>query len=201
MNTLFENPSVPLDSLPAVRDIQWTPVEPTYRGLLLLRNLLFSLLLIPIVGGVVFVFFLTEQAPADSTEQAVLVSLRLLMGIGTIVLVAFLLFRWFVIPFLEVPRMKYAIRLEDINYRRGVFNTKTTSTPFKRMQHAETNRGMLERMFDLASLSVFTAAGLAVQIRGLSPETAELLRDHILEKISAYRLSEIGETDSDLDSA
>ncbi|MCY3886026.1 MAG: PH domain-containing protein [Gammaproteobacteria bacterium] len=197
MSTLFENPTVPLDSLPSVEEISWSTVESRYRDMALLKNLLFSLLLIPIVGGVVFLFFLTEQSPVNTTEHTVLMSLRFLVGIGTVVLVAFLLFRWFVIPFLEVPRMKYAVRLEDINYRRGVFSTKTTSAPFRRMQHAETNRGPLERMFDLASLSVFTAAGLAVQIRGLSPETAEALRDHVLKKISEFQQVDSDATEND----
>ena len=197
VSTLFENPTVPLDSLPSVEEISWSTVESRYRDMALLKNLLFSLLLIPIVGGVVFLFFLTEQSPVNTTEHTVLMSLRFLVGIGTVVLVAFLLFRWFVIPFLEVPRMKYAVRLEDINYRRGVFSTKTTSAPFRRMQHAETNRGPLERMFDLASLSVFTAAGLAVQIRGLSPETAEALRDHVLKKISEFQQVDSDATEND----
>ena len=153
--------------------------------MVLLRNLFMSLILIPMGIGLFFIFQLVDQA-GDAGEEFQRIA-RYLIGGGAGLLIAFLLFQWYVMPFLEVPRMKYAVRLQDINYRRGVFSTKTTSAPFRRMQHAETNRGLLERMFDLASLSVFTAAGLAVQIRGLSPETAETLRDHVLKKISEYQ--------------
>ena len=194
MSILFKNPTVPLDTLPTVAEISWTAVEFRYRNMLLLRNLFASLILIPIGIGIFFLLQVFDQA-ADAGEVFEKIG-RFVVGGGSTLLIALLLFRWFVVPFLEVPRMKFAVRLQDINYRRGVFSTRITSAPFRRMQHAETNRGPLERMFDLASLSVFTAAGLAVQIRGLSPETAETLRDHILKKISEYQQLD-AQSDSD----
>lgn len=194
MSILFKNPTVPLDTLPTVAEITWTPVEFRYRNMLLLRNLFVSLILIPIGIGIFFLLQVFDQA-ADAGEVFEKIG-RFVVGGGSTLLIALLLFRWFVVPFLEVPRMKFAVRLQDINYRRGVFSTRITSAPFRRMQHAETNRGPLERMFDLASLSVYTAAGLAVQIRGLSPDTAETLRDHILKKISEYQQLD-AQSDSD----
>lgn len=185
MSILFKNPTVPLDTLPTVADIPWIAVEFRYRNMILLRNLFVSLILIPMGIGLFFIFQLVDQA-GDAGEDFQRIA-QYLVGGGACLLIAYLLFQWYVMPFLEVPRMKYAVRLQDINYRRGVFSTKTTSAPFRRMQHAETNRGPLERMFDLASLSIFTAAGLALQIRGLSPDTAETLRDHVLKKISEYQ--------------
>ena len=185
MRSLFKNPTVPLDTLPTVAEISWTPVEVRYKSMMLLRNLLFSLFLIPIGIGIFFMFQVVDQL--GEAGEVYETTGRFIVGGGSTLLVLFMLFQWFVMPHLEVPRMKYAVRLQDINYRRGVFSTKTTSAPFRRMQHAETNRGPLERMFDLASLSVFTAAGQAIQIRGLSPETAETLRDHVLKKISEYQ--------------
>ena len=185
MRSLFKNPTVPLDTLPTVAEVSWTPVEGRYKSMMLLRNLLFSLFLIPIGVGIFFMFQVVDQL--GEAGEVYETTGRFIVGGGSTLLVFFMLFQWFVMPQLEVPRMKYAVRLQDINYRRGVFSTKTTSAPFRRMQHAETNRGPLERMFDLASLSVFTAAGQAIQIRGLSPETAETLRDHVLKKISEYQ--------------
>ena len=185
MKTLFENPTIPLDTLPSVAEISWTQVELRYRNMVLLRNLFVSLILIPMGIGIFFLFQVVDQL-GDAGEVYETTG-RFVVGGGSTLFIVFLLFQWFVMPFLDVPRMKYAVRLQDINYRRGVFSTKTISAPYRRMQHAETNRRVLERMFDLASLSIFTAAGQAVQIRGLSPETAETLRDHVLTKISEYQ--------------
>lgn len=105
-------------------------------------------------------------------------------------LVPVFLFVAYVVPFLEVPRRSYAVRQEDLNYRRGFFKNVASCAPFRRIHHASTHRLLFERMFNLSTLEVFTAGGRAFRIEGLSPETAEALRDHVLEQISKYQENE-----------
>ena len=70
------------------------------------------------------------------------------------------------------------------------------STAFRRMQHASTKRGALERMFNLASLSLHTA-GMTISIPGLRPEVAEQLRDRTLAEISKHTATDEARTTSD----
>lgn len=186
MTDLFENPTVPMDQIPKATEICWTRVEIRLRSLILVRNLISSLLLIPLVLGFVFIY-LIERELMSEYDYWMWSALAWMARIVLSLLIVFLLTSWFVFPFFEVPRRRYAVREEDISYHRGLFRTRTSSTPFKRMQHATTVRGVFDRMFDLATLNIFTAAGQAFSIQGLSPDTAEKLRHHVLEQISRHQ--------------
>jgi len=54
-----------------------------------------------------------------------------------------------------------------------------------RLQHVDIDQGPLERLFGLASLTVFTAGGRGATFRvnGLTPSRAEAMRDQILRSI------------------
>ena len=121
-------------------------------------------------------------------------------GVVSIVLALlapFFLFLGYVAPFLEVPKRSYAIRQEDLNYRRGLFKNVVSCAPFKRIQHASTHRNLFERMFNLSSLEVFTAAGRAFRIEGLNPKTAEELRDLVLQQISRLQVDGVLDMDGE----
>ncbi len=140
--------------------------------------------------GVAGWLIIPEEFPElEWMEQLVFV----LAGAVSVLLAALVpvfLYVAYIAPFLEVPRRSYAVRQEDLNYRRGLFKNVDSCAPFRRIQHASTHRNLFERMFNLSTLEVFTAAGRAFRIEGLSPETAEALRDHVLEQISKYQENE-----------
>lgn len=83
---------------------------------------------------------------------------------------------------IAVRRKGYALREHDILYHTGVLWQRVTAIPFNRVQHVETTSGILERLFGLASLVVFTAGGSGgdLRIRGLEACAADRLRDYIL---------------------
>jgi membrane protein YdbS with pleckstrin-like domain len=69
-----------------------------------------------------------------------------------------------------------------LRLRSGVLVRTEKVIPTERLQHIDIDRGPLERWFDLASISVFTAGGRRATFRlpGLSPDTAEKLRAELL---------------------
>lgn len=84
----------------------------------------------------------------------------------------------------EFPKRAYALRQRDITYRKGWIFHSITSVPFNRIQHTEINQGPLDRAFNLASLSIYTAGGSAsdLAIPGLPYEEARRLREFIGKK-------------------
>jgi membrane protein YdbS with pleckstrin-like domain len=82
----------------------------------------------------------------------------------------------------------YLLREHDISYKTGLLFFRQTTVPFNRIQHCEYNQGLLGRLFDIASVKVFTAGGNTsdLSVRGLSKESAIKLRDHITKLSSAH---------------
>lgn len=192
MSLQFKNYTIALDQIPKATEIVWESVEIRLRSLILLRNSLLSLIVIPMCLGYPLIGLIRSEVreEIDSSTFWVWESVFNLAQIALGVVIVFVLVSCFVLPIFEVPRRRYAVRKEDINYTRGLFRTTTSSTPFKRMQHASTVRGVLERVFELSTLNIHTAAGHAFSIEGLRPEVAEKLRDHILQQISHHESAE-----------
>lgn len=88
-------------------------------------------------------------------------------------------------------RKKYALRERDVTYQRGLITFAVTSIPFNRVQHAEVNQGFIDRMFELAKLSIYTAGGSSsdLVIPGLNPDEAQRLKDFILKQSHAQSSS------------
>ncbi|SMF30834.1 hypothetical protein SAMN02745866_02012 [Alteromonadaceae bacterium Bs31] len=77
----------------------------------------------------------------------------------------------------------YQLRDQDVSLYLGLVFKKTIIQPISRLQHIEVTQGPLERMFGLATLKLFSAGGAShsLTIPGLKKETAEGLREHILD--------------------
>ncbi len=81
----------------------------------------------------------------------------------------------------RVRSIGYLLRDDDLLFRRGIMFQRFVSVPYGRMQLVDINRGPLMRAFGLAELKFVTAAASSgVVIPGLSLETAEQLRDHLV---------------------
>ncbi len=167
---MFENIEIPLDELPAVAELDWQPLDPSYRKRLLVDRLITIAVL---VAGVVFVaIFPPIPAPVFPAMLAG-------VSIASAVMLA-----W---PFIAVPKMGYVVRDKDIVYKSGVLFQSVTAVPFNRIQHVETSNSPLDRRFKLSSLKLFTAGGAGgdLKIDGLNAERAEQLRALVLEKAGA----------------
>jgi len=82
----------------------------------------------------------------------------------------------------------YSIRSMDVSFRRGWIVHRMTTVPLNRAQHCEFSQGLLGRLFDLATVRVFTAGGTSsdLDIRGLRKEDAIKVRDYITKLSAEY---------------
>lgn len=87
---------------------------------------------------------------------------------------------------LAFPKKKYALRDKDISYKSGLMFLKTTTVPFSRIQHVETDEKPISRIFKLASLSVYTAGDSSddLVIKGIKKQEALEIKEFISSKIN-----------------
>ncbi len=84
------------------------------------------------------------------------------------------------IPRLRWRRWRYEVRDDEIDLRAGLWTIRRTLVPIRRVQHVDTEIGLLEKAFDLASVTFHTAAG-ATEIPALEQGEAELIRARVAE--------------------
>ena len=166
----FENPEIPVATLPTADALDWQALHRHYALQLQLQRLLQVLLAAAVLGV------------AGFTPIATHASLEWLWA-GLLVLAPPFLF-W---PRIAVPRCGYVVRDRDIVYRSGVFRQTVTAVPFNRIQHAESRSNPLDRLFGTASLEIYTAGGSSsdLSISGLPGATAERLREHVLGRVGS----------------
>lgn len=94
----------------------------------------------------------------------------------------------FMIEILGFRIKGYAIRSKDVSYKSGLIFFSMTSVPLNRIQHCEFTQGPLGRLFDLASVKVYTAGGSSsdLTISGLTKQRAQNLRDYITKLSAEY---------------
>ncbi|MGB4960930.1 MAG: PH domain-containing protein, partial [Saprospiraceae bacterium] len=80
----------------------------------------------------------------------------------------------------------YALRERDILFKSGVFFRSVIVIPFNRVQHCEIEQGPINRFFDLAVLSLYTAGGSSsdLKIPGLTMRMANNLKSFITDKVA-----------------
>jgi membrane protein YdbS with pleckstrin-like domain len=91
-----------------------------------------------------------------------------------------------------VPRQAraygYQLREDDLVFRRGILWQRLVAVPYGRMQLVDITHGPLDRGFGIAQLKLVTAAAATgVVIPGLPQETAEALRDVLIEVAETRR--------------
>lgn len=103
---------------------------------------------------------------------------------GTVLI--FLLFGWsFFNNVMYVKRSGYALREQDIIFKRGFLFERTTVVPFNRIQHVSVERSFLDKMLNIATVKVFTAGGSGsdVSVPGIKPQTATSVKEEISARI------------------
>jgi len=82
----------------------------------------------------------------------------------------------------------YRLRRDDLVFRRGILWQRLVAVPYGRMQLVDITHGPLDRGFGIAQLKFVTAAAATgVTIPGLAQETAEHLRDVLIEVAESRR--------------
>ncbi|MFV8835367.1 PH domain-containing protein [Aquisalimonas sp.] len=166
----WRNDPVDVNSLPAFERVALTPVSARFVPYRIIAALGFW-------GPFTLIVALTPLwATVPLPAHAALLAGVLLVGTAAAVLSA-----------LEARRRAFALRDEDLIHQAGLVVQRTTVLPVCRIQHVETASGPLERAFGLMRLTCFTAGGTSgdLVLAGLRPETAEALRQHLLERIRA----------------
>lgn len=148
---------------PLAPDIDFTPIDPRYVKVTVIRNLLVWLPLL-IIAAVV-AFFLNKENLVN-----------LLIWLLPVVIAA--LFGWSL--WLSVRRARalgYAELEEELLVRSGIMFQSLTVVPYGRMQQVEISSGPLLAKFGLASVELVTASSdTNAAIPGLEKNEAERLR-------------------------
>ncbi|GKU76157.1 PH domain-containing protein [Paenibacillus sp. L3-i20] len=91
-----------------------------------------------------------------------------------LLIVSLIVFTW-LIPRVKYAKFKYELFEEELEIESGIIFTSNVLVPMVRVQHVELGSGPLTRKFDLAKVSVVTAATTHV-IEGLKRDDAEALK-------------------------
>ncbi len=114
--------------------------------------------------GVIAAVALTVLSPGGAWVGGVVFAAGAILGI--------------VLSVLRYQIWTYEVGTDSLYLRRGVITRVNTVAPYVRIQHVDTRRGPLERVFGLATTVVYTAGsrGADVSIPGLTPERADDLQ-------------------------
>ena len=128
------------------------------------------IIMIPLALGVIDLFW------ADETD----LSPWLIGALAFVILIAGML-AIFLIPEIRWQRWHYQIDEHEIDLQSGIFIITRTLIPLKRVQHVDTRQGPILRSFELADVTISTAA-TTHRIPALDQETA----DHVRNQISKF---------------
>jgi membrane protein YdbS with pleckstrin-like domain len=164
----FQNKPLMLEDLPQLEETNFIPLGKEYLYLRLTSWGIFFLL----AAAVLVMLFFVADVP-------LYISMSIFSGLVLLI---------FLLEILGFKIKGYAMREHDITYKTGLIFFKRTSVPFNRIQHCEVSQGPLGRLFDLASVKVYTAGGSSsdLSISGLEKETAHKLREHITQEAAAH---------------
>ena len=147
--------------LPDVEELTGEPqtLEPAVQGVWMIQSGV-SAAILGVIAAVAFSLF----GPGDAWVGGVVFAVVLAIGI--------------VFALLKYRIWMYQVRADSLFLRRGVLTRVNTVAPYVRIQHVDTRRGPIERVFGLATTVVYTAGsrGADVSIPGLTPERADDLQ-------------------------
>lgn len=163
----WRNRPVRVNTLPAVDETPFEPLEAAY--LKQQRVLWVAVVAALAIGGVVAILI----GGAPWWIAAVIVGVAFAVAVTA----------W-VLEGLAFSYRGVQLREFDVSARHGLISRATVSVPFSRVQHVTVERGLLDRVFGLAQVVIFTAgAGSAdARVKGLDPERAERLREGLVNR-------------------
>lgn len=163
----FNNEQVLSLDLPKMEEVKFEPLQTSHMYVNLIVVGIFFLI---VLAGVSVLAFLVEEIKPYFLPALVAV----LFFFAFLALAEFKAFKF----------RGYALRTHDILYRDGWMWKSWMVIPFNRIQHLEINQGPIDRIFDLASLQLFTAGGSSsdIEIDGLTPGQAADIKSFIMSK-------------------
>ena len=166
----FNNPQIEIDGLPQSEELNFQSLEPSYQKVMLISNTIFWAV---ILIGLTVLFTNIEEIPS------------FVYFLVPSVLAVVILMSYLSIIF-GFKNKVFAVRHQDLNYKKGWLWKSRMVVPFKRIQHSEVTQGPVDRIFDLAKLRVFTAGGSGsdLTIPGLKHEEANKLKTLITSRIT-----------------
>jgi len=166
---MFINDQVHIDEVPSMDTLEYTGME---------KNMLKSDIISTVVFFAVGYIILAVLHFVFNIEWIGDYGLYIAAGL-TFLLAVSLVYTYF-----EFFKRSYAIRSKDIIYNKGLFWRSSIVIPYNRVQHCEVSQGPIDRYFKLAELKIFTAGGASsdLNIEGLSPQTANRIKDFIVSK-------------------
>lgn len=179
-DTVFSNPVLAPGDVPDYREADFEPPASNFRRYTLVSTTMFAL---PVILAALVAWVLPFIPLAGWKVLAIAGGLLIPLALVGV-------YRW-----IDAGYRGWALRLHDIIARSGVLWRSITVLPVARIQHVETTHGPLERACGLARLKLYTAGGLTADlvVVGLDRETADRLREHLVEQIR-MRDAETGRT-------
>lgn len=164
------NQSVSTNDLPSIEDLQTEPLSQKYRPVHIATTFIMAAVFLSIMTLTRFQSLVVLEAGLLELYQPALA----IVAIVTLVICTY--------HFFADPCKRYALREHDLHFQSGLFFRAVVSQPILRIQHVEIKRGPIERMFNLASLQVFSAGGAThtFEIPGLDLESAQNIRQYLL---------------------
>ncbi len=183
---LFTNQQIDIDELPRMRNVDYIKPQKSYLALTVSKSIVFWLFL---SGMFMLSIFAANQEFPHLTPYA----------------------KWVFFPFailsiiltwISYYKRGHALRAYDIIYKEGVLYNNITTISFNRVQHCEISQGPLDQLFDLYTLKVFTAGGQSsdLEVPGLDKETANGLKEYIVDATAQKVSKDEQENDSNADS-
>lgn len=108
-----------------------------------------------------------ENTFSTWTVVALLVLITIVSGLGIVF-----------IPEVRWQRWSYQVDEHEVDLQSGIFIITRTLVPIKRVQHVDTRQGPILRSYDLADVTISTAA-TTHRIPALDEETADRVRNKI----------------------
>jgi len=174
METLsFENKEIDIQELPKVEGLKFNRIEKKYLWVLLSRTVLFMLIFT--ASGILF----HHIGGGNYKFEYFMYSLIAINSLAIIRVVMLLV---------SFKYRAYALRDNDVSYQRGLLFFKQTTVSVNRIQHVEMTQTLLMKLFDLASIKIYTAGGSHsdISIAGLSKEKGEEIKNLLTEKLSKH---------------
>jgi uncharacterized protein len=169
----FSNQVVLPDQLAPIEIQEFEELEKKFKILKYISSAI--VLVIALIGFFIAAYFSPDNIP-----------FIVLTGVPSIFIV---LYVWrTVLVFLGFPKKGYLLREQDVSYRTGLLFYKLTTIPFNRIQHVEVSQNMIEKVFGLSRIKIFTAGGSVsdLSIPGLLPDKAHQIESFLLSKVSTH---------------
>lgn len=165
----YNNPHIPIATIPQFQEIPLQRVEPDYKKVLYFN---WSIVFTIVIGILVAVFITNKELHTWWAVTIAAITVVCSMAITT--------------ASIEIgfKNRSWALRDKDFLFKNGWLFQSTHIIPFTKVQHCILKTGPISRRYKLASLRFMTAASHQrdLSINGLSQIDAEKIKGWIMEK-------------------